>query len=146
MTTQSFKAIESLKLDAAITRVEKRVANLKNDAGLELDAKALAFQQSHSGVSYSDALKAVMEENVTLAKEFTDSFNPGKFLRSDVDDSDEVGKKIDDLVQRYINEHGGAGEMPYAKALDRVLEANPTLKSEWARTMKSTRTPADDAR
>jgi hypothetical protein len=78
MNETSYKEKRIAQLNAAAARIERAIAALKSDVGLELDEKAIAYQQAHPDVSYSDALTMAMEENATLAKEFADSFGSGK--------------------------------------------------------------------
>jgi hypothetical protein len=130
MSNTSYKEKRIAQLNAAAVRIERAIKALKSDVGLELDEKAIAYLAAHPDVSYSDALAVAMEENVTLAREFTDSFNPGKLLHA-ADDDEDAGAEVDRLAQMMQREHPG---LSYENILGKVRESHPDLWKKYAAT------------
>lgn len=138
--TTSFKSEAVARLHSEAASIERKIETLKNDVGVEVDEKAVAYMNQHPDVSYSTALEAVFAEYPNLAKKYSESFvthKPGHVAQhggdegdADTDDSPETaGKEIDRLSLKMQRENPG---WSYERCMQRVLEENPELKKRYA--------------
>ncbi len=138
---KSFAETEIDRMNTTLHTVEHRIKRdvdrLKQDAGVELDAKICAYQETHKDVSYSEAMAIVMQEHPALAAEYAASFGHNEKVsprqarefglndETDISASDEV----DRLAMNLQREHPG---WSYETCLGQVLQENPELKKRYA--------------
>lgn len=145
----SSKSEQEAKMFSEASRLERKIAAIKQDHGAELalDEKAIEYQRAHPDVSYSDALKAAMQENPDLAAEYIASFGQHKMSVEQVrnfnvetpdpadesEDSVRAGMEIDKLALEWLRQHP---QSQYSDALQVVIAAYPDLAMRWSQNWK----------
>ena len=135
---KSFLAEETDRLSTTLHtveyRIERDVDRLKQDVGVELDAKVCTYLETHKDVSYSDAMAIVMQEHPALAAEFATSLghlSPQQAREFGIDDENDTSAsdEVDRLALKLQRENPSSS---YKTCLGRVLEDNPELKKRYA--------------